>query len=379
MYNLLDYGDMTADRVRIDAYARALKKVIHPGDVVIDIGTGTGILSLLACRAGADRVYAIEPDHAIAVARENAAANGFAEQITFIQDVSARVVLPQPANVVVSDLHGVLPFFQSHLPTIIDARRRLLSPGGCLVPQRDLLIAALVSAPDLHAQHIGPLEVIGLDMRAARALTINTWSKVRFEPRQLLSEPFCWASLDYPTIEDAGIRAEFQLECSRDGTGHGFGIWFDSVLAEGVALSNAPGAAPLDYGHAYFPWPEPVHLVAGDAVHLNLQATLVHGDYIWSWDSKILKSQGDRAAKQGFSQSTFYAVPLNTNTLRKTAADHVPELSEDGEIARLVLTLMGDRRPLGEIAEKVAGQYPTRFPDWRSALNYVGGLSREFS
>ena len=94
MYSLAGYGSMIADRVRMDVFARALHHAITPDSVVVDIGTGTGILALLACRFGARRVYAIEPDDAIQVAREIAAANGYADRIDFIQAVSTKVTFP---------------------------------------------------------------------------------------------------------------------------------------------------------------------------------------------------------------------------------------------------------------------------------------------
>lgn len=92
MYSLAGYGSMIADRVRMDAFAQALRQATTPESVVVDIGTGTGILALLACRFGARRVYAIEPDDAIQVAREIAAANGYADRIDFIQAVSTKVM-----------------------------------------------------------------------------------------------------------------------------------------------------------------------------------------------------------------------------------------------------------------------------------------------
>jgi protein arginine N-methyltransferase 1 len=60
MYDLIAYGDMIADKGRTSAYARALESLVVPESVVLDIGTGAGILALLACRAGAARVYAVE-------------------------------------------------------------------------------------------------------------------------------------------------------------------------------------------------------------------------------------------------------------------------------------------------------------------------------
>jgi|SRR5438105_12126415 len=82
---------MVGDGVRSDAYARALRECIRPNSIVLDIGTGVGIWALLACQFGARRVYAIEPNDVIQVAREIAAANGYADRIEFIQDISTRI------------------------------------------------------------------------------------------------------------------------------------------------------------------------------------------------------------------------------------------------------------------------------------------------
>src|SRR5437762_615249 len=104
MYTLSGFNSMIADRARTDAYARALRQVLRPGSVCLDLGTGTGFFAVLACQLGARKVFAIEPDAAIHVARQLAAANGCAERITFIQDLSTRVHLEERADVIVSDL-----------------------------------------------------------------------------------------------------------------------------------------------------------------------------------------------------------------------------------------------------------------------------------
>src|SRR2546426_7231890 len=109
VYTISQFGDMIHDRVRTNAYAEALRTSVNPDSVVLDIGTGSGILALLACKFGARRVYAIEPGEAIQLARELAAANGVAQRIEFIRNVSTRVTLPESADVIVPDLRGVLP------------------------------------------------------------------------------------------------------------------------------------------------------------------------------------------------------------------------------------------------------------------------------
>jgi protein arginine N-methyltransferase 1 len=130
------YGSMIRDTARTGAYAGALRAVVRPDSVVLDIGTGSGILALLACRFGARKVYAVEPDDIIQLAREAAAANGFADRIEFIQGISTRLDLREKVDVIVSDLRGVLPALEQGLVSIMDARDRLLAPGGRLIPHR---------------------------------------------------------------------------------------------------------------------------------------------------------------------------------------------------------------------------------------------------
>ncbi|RMF10744.1 MAG: methyltransferase domain-containing protein, partial [Alphaproteobacteria bacterium] len=154
MYSIASYGKMLADRVRVDAYAAALEAVVRPGCVVLELGTGPGFFALLAARLGAGKIYAIEPDDVILTARAVAEHNGLAERIELIQARSSEVDLPEPADVMVSDLRGVLPLFDDHLPSIAYARERHLKPDGILIPQRDDLRAAIVEAPDLYRRKV---------------------------------------------------------------------------------------------------------------------------------------------------------------------------------------------------------------------------------
>jgi protein arginine N-methyltransferase 1 len=105
---------MILDVPRMEAYVRALRAAISPGCVVADIGAGTGIFAMLACQARrARRVFAVDPNPAIDVARQIAAANGFADRIEFFEALSTRIELPERADVIVSDLRGILPSTRS--------------------------------------------------------------------------------------------------------------------------------------------------------------------------------------------------------------------------------------------------------------------------
>src|SRR5205809_5074473 len=118
MYSISGYGQMIADERRMLAYSTALRRAVGADSIVLDIGAGTGILSLLACQYGARKVYAVEPSSAIAIAEEAARANGFADRMECIQALSTDIRLPQKVDVIVSDLRGILPLFQQHLPSI---------------------------------------------------------------------------------------------------------------------------------------------------------------------------------------------------------------------------------------------------------------------
>jgi protein arginine N-methyltransferase 1 len=378
MYSLNGYGDMITDKVRMDAYVRALQAAVKPGAVVLDIGTGTGIFALLAARMGARRVYAIEPSDAIHVAREIARANGCADSIEFIQGLSTEVEPPERADVMVSDLRGVLPFCGGHFAAIADARRRWLAPAATLIPKSDTLWATCIEAPELHAGIARPWSenAFGIDMRAALDLVTNQWSRASVKPAQVLAAPERLGTIDYERVDTAGFTATVTATVSRDAIGHGICAWFDATLADGIAFSNAPGAPELIYGKAFFPWPEPVSLEAGDAVTMTLRADPVGGDYSLGWDTRI---DGARAAsKARFQQSTFFGEPLSPASLRRQAASHVATLNDDGHIDRLGLALMDAGRPLGDVARELARTFPRRFACWEDALTRVGELSMRY-
>ena len=381
MYSLAAHGTMIADRVRMDAYARALRGAIEPGTVVVDIGTGTGVLAFLACQAGAKRVYAIEPGDAIEVAREVAAANGFADRVEFIEALSTRVSLPELADVIVSDLRGVLPLFRDHLPSIIDARRRFLKPDGVLIPHRDVVWAAVATAPDLYDAHVAPWErnAYGLDMGAARRIETNAWRKCQARSIHLLLQPKCWASLDFATIERADVTGELLWSGVRAGIAHGLILWFDTDLGYDAGFSNAPGAPEVLYGQAFFPWPHAVSLAAGDSVCVSMRATLVGEDYVWCWNTRVLDGSEAGRVKADFRQSTLSATPLSASKLARRAADYAPSLNEDGRVDRLILEALDAHTPLGHIAAQVLAQFPARFANWHEAMARVGDLSVKYS
>src|SRR6266513_2644283 len=198
-----------------------------------------GMMAFLACQYGAKRVVAIETADVIEVAREIARANGLDNRIEFIQKSSTETMLRERADVIVSDLRGVLPLFRHHVPAIIDARRRLLVPGGVLIPRRDRLYIAGVSAPHLYARHVAPWDSnqYALDMRAAVRIETNAWRKVRARPEDVFLKPQLLATLDYTMIDRLDLTAEVQWSVTQAGVAHGLIVWFDADLGGDIGFS----------------------------------------------------------------------------------------------------------------------------------------------
>jgi len=313
MYSVHFYGQMLADAIRMGAYASALRRAVKPDSVVMDLGCGVGVFALLACKLGARRVYAVEPENIVGLAREVAAANGFSDRIEFFEKLSTEITLPEPATIIIADLRGVLPWFERNIPSIIDARERLLAPGGVLIPERDVLWASVVEAPEQYKEIVGPWgNQFALDLAAGRRLVTNTWRKSRIKPEQLLTVPTCWTTLDYHEVNNPDIHAVVSLCAARTGTAHGIAVWFDSELAEGIRFSNHPAAPETIYGTGFFPFSDPVEVAEGDRITVQLAADLVNDGYVWRWETEI-------PGKASFKQSTFFGVPLSTNQLRKSA------------------------------------------------------------
>lgn len=381
MYNILNYGSMVADAVRVNAYVAALRRVVTPDSVVLDMGTGMGFFAVLACQMGARSVIAIEPDNVIEIARKVAAANRCADKIRFVHDFSLRAELAERANIIISDLRGVLPWFEKHLPALIDARKRLLAPEGTLIPARDLVWAALVEAPDLYASYLDPwcLKPSGVDLAAARTFAVNHWTKGRpCRASQFLGSPQLWTTLDYAVIEDVNVSSTVSWTLPRSGLAHGILLWFDAELGDGIKFSNHPAEPQLIYGNAFFPLSTPLELSAGDVVSVDLRATLVNADYVWAWKTTVSAGDPPRA-KLELNQSTFLGCPLSRDQVASRSEDFISSLSEEGLIDRTVLDLMDGQKTLGQIAERLREKFPSRFFTAHEALAKVSEMSDRYS
>jgi PRMT5 arginine-N-methyltransferase/ribosomal protein L11 methyltransferase PrmA len=371
MYDYADYATMLADPVRGRAYIDAMREVVRPGCVVADIGAGPGVLGVLAATLGARRVFLVEPRNVVAAAHALARDNGVEDRIEVIEGISTEIELPERADVIVSDLRGVLPLFGGHLKAAADMRARLLVPGGICIPARDELYLGLVEDEGLHARTAGAWGSLAtkLNVGSLARIAHSTWHRTHAAASQLLASPMPWCTLDYADIGASaahGRRVAFDIE--RNGTMHGLLCWFDASLTASIGFSNAPSAPRALYGQAFFPVETPVMVVAGDRVDAYLRAVLAGRDYEWVWSVDVVRAGATishaRHATIDAQPELQHAIALYDDARRPGA------LADADPIAALV-SMSDGSTTMAVIASTLRTKFPERFPTVSDALEFA--------
>ncbi|NOT57515.1 MAG: hypothetical protein HOP18_23160 [Deltaproteobacteria bacterium] len=369
------HAQMLADQERMQSYRDALHEVVQKDDVVVDFGTGTGVLAAFACQAGAARVYAIERLPIVEVARATVAASGFADRVVFYEQDFATVDLPQRADVLVSETLGSFGVGETSFGTLVDCRERMLRQSGRMIPHRVRLFAAPVSAPEFYdLLSFAATQRFGLDLAAAKELALNQHQGTHITTTQCLSPaiPLCainLATVDRSTADRLDIQVDFPLE--KEGTVHGIAGWFEADLTPSVTLSNAPTRRPSSWQHSFFPLLQPVALIGGEHLTLRLRMDCLDTDhFIWRWDSRIARVEhGIRVMVAHFQQDSFRGRIISRNPLRSTAPAYAPRSTPDGEVTRFLLEHVDGTQTEEDLIALWHRQHPpTTAPDQRSRL-----------
>jgi protein arginine N-methyltransferase 1 len=377
MYSLAAYGKMIVDQVRMDAFEKALEQVIRPGDVVVDLGAGTGVMSLLACRLGAATVYAIDVSDFIHLAAHVASENGVEDRVRFFQGDSRHLTLPEPADVIVSDLRGPLPWSPGHIRTIADARRRFLRTGGNLIGRRDVVYAALVEAPEEDDRIRSPWKdrPRGLQMSSAVQASLNRCTGADLAAKHVVGPPSVVAVVDYTEVESPDLDAAFALVAERHATAHGFVLWFEAELADGIGFSTAPKDVERTvYGTDFFPFLKPLAVDKDSSVDVALAAREGDGKYHWSWTTR----SGNDENRGVQHQSTIFNTPPSQAVETVPGPLHVLDLNSLGRVARTTLNLVDGSRSIEEIARRLLAEYPGDFQSNEEAEHRVRSIVGRF-
>ncbi|MCA1196393.1 50S ribosomal protein L11 methyltransferase [Sphingomonas sp. R647] len=258
------------DRARNDAYEQALQRAIRPGCRVLEIGTGSGLLAMMAARAGAT-VVTCEADPAIAsAAREVVAANGYADRVTVVNKHSTALDPAREmgglADILVSEIVSNDLLSEGVLAAHEDAVKRLLAPNGVVIPPRGTIRVALARDLRNSASRLG--DTNGFDLsRFNRLAAPNEMIRVGMEQVELCSDPVDLFSFDFATAEPRKPeRREFDI-ASQGGRVDGIVQWIALEMDAVGWYENrpAPGAASC-WGALLWRFPKPLETRAGDPV-----------------------------------------------------------------------------------------------------------------
>jgi SAM-dependent methyltransferase len=362
---------MVFDEYRNGLYAQAIRKCVTPDSVVLDLGAGLGIHGLIAAAAGAKRVYLVEPEPVVQIAKEVARANGLADRIVVLEGTIEDEVLPEQVDLIVSVFTGNLLYSEDLLPSLFHARDRYLKPGGHMVPDFAEMLLAPVSAPDLHAKHVGRWSEpnLGLDFSSGRRFAANEilWLNREDCKVERLAQGAVLSSVNLATATRADCKGEAHCRIEQSGLCHGLLGWTRIRLGD-QWLSTAPDSPDVHWSPVMLPLDPPLPLKAGEEIGISLQRP-ARGD--WTWTVK--------AASDSRRHSSFLARADGLSRLRKMAPDYRPDLNKRGEKTLRVLTMMQEGKSNQEIAQALAGLEPASFPSAEVALQMVQGLALRYA
>ena len=276
----VEHARMLHDDRRTHDYLAALARAVRPGDVVLDIGTGSGVLAIAAARAGARRVYAVEASDIAGVAERVFAVNGVEDTVTLVPGWSRTIELPERADLLVAEIIGNEPLEEEILETTLDARRRLLKPDARLIPHALTLLARPLLLPDGEARQraIGHAAVERwrelydmefqplLDAAIPGPVNMPTEAEVAaaWPP---VGPPVVLAKLDLTSFEEASVSASADLVVDAPGAVNAVAVTFRADLYGTVAHTLDPWTWPTSS------WATSV-CVLPDALHVGPGAVL---------------------------------------------------------------------------------------------------------
>lgn len=273
---------MLADSARNKAYHEAIKKAVDSESTVLDIGTGSGLLALMAAKAGAKKVVACEMvDELANVAKDIVKENGFEDRIEVHQKKSTSMKvgeeLTEKADVYVSEILDSGLLGEGMIPSTRHALQHLVKPEGKVIPAAADVKAVLIESEELNA--VNPVaDIEGFDLSAFNRFRKRDQYErhlLNVTPHRRLSEEFPVWSIDFKQLPPATGNDEpnvisLSVKATESGTVHAVAFWFDLHVDDEVTLNSGPDGEMIHWGQAVYFLSEPKAVKAGE--ELNLEA-----------------------------------------------------------------------------------------------------------
>jgi len=227
--------------------------------IVLDVGCGTGILSMFAVKAGAKHVYAVDCSDIIIQAQQIIIDNGFKDKITLIQSKVEDMNLPvDKVDVILSEWMGYFLLYESMLNTVIYARDRWLKPGGVLLPDKASLYIAGIEDADYKNEKVEFWNnVYGFDMSCIKQIAYREPLVDTVEGAAQVTTACCFLTIDINTVkaEDLTFKRNWSFKATRNDYMHAFIAWFDvdfTKCHKNITISTSPQRAYTHWKQTVF-------------------------------------------------------------------------------------------------------------------------------
>lgn len=268
------HSAMLNDTVRNQAFEEAISTVVTPDSTVLDIGTGTGLLSMIASRAGAAKVTGCESVGVMAqTASEIVKQNGFEDRISIIhkrsQDLTPTEDLDELADVLIAEIVDAGLLGENIIAATSDARRRLCKADVQIIPSSASVYAVPIESEEIARERrvdVANDFDISLFNRLRPYIYLQTnLSKYQW---RMLCDPVQLFEFDFTQDIPATAEESFRLTPHSDGMAHGIAFWFDLHLGPGITLSTSPGAPPTHWHQAVYTLSTPMEIKQNEPVRL---------------------------------------------------------------------------------------------------------------
>jgi SAM-dependent methyltransferase len=362
---------MAFDSYRNELYAQAIRNVVTPDSVVLDLGAGIGILGLIAAAAGAKRVYLVEPQPIVKIASKIAKNNGLDDKIVILNEKIEDVELPEKVDLIISVFTGNLLFTEDLLPSLYHARDAYLKPNGKLIPDKAELYFEPVFAPAYYRNHIGRWSTPnqGLDFSPCRSLACNEihWPDRKDFSYSVLADVSAITSADFEKENIVSCRDSITCKARKSEDCHGLLGWIRVHLFD-QWLSSSPNSQAVHWSPAFLPIERPLALKIDDTIKISVQRPQ-DGDWTWSIST-------DKVHRK---HSTFLSRLDTPRQLVKLSAQYAPKLNKKGLTDLHILKMIQHGLTNQEIAQSLAEEFSDIFPTIEAAMTKVQTLVRYYS
>lgn len=361
-----DQRTMFFDKNRNPYYERALEQLVNSDTVVLDLGAGLGIMGFMALKAGAKKVYMVEPAGVIDQVKELVRVNGYESRVECLKGRIEEVDLPEKVDLIVSVFTGNFLLLEDLLPSLFYARDHHLKPGGQMLPDAAFMEVVPVCEPNYYKSYIECWDsrIGDMDLSSLRKQATNTFYTVGQQNfrGEFLADPQKFQQMDFTTANEASCKVELNFDIGITGFCHGLLGWFQARVGD-EWFSTSPKEKPMHWSQVYLPLAEPTRVKAGEP----LKVTLYRPEFgQWTWGVE------GPAGKQRMSE--FFSLGMTPDVMQQASDNYKGSLSARGEAASAVLARLNGDTSSKDIADYLLAEHSASFKTSQQALNFVKWL-----